>query len=206
MTFPLPPGCTADPGVILAYPPSRAIADGTFTLGPGARLRSGTVLYAGSHIGERFETGHHVVVREENRIGDDVAIWNGTTVDYGCVIGHGVRIHCNCYLAQFSVLEDGVFLAPGVTLANDPHPGCPASRRCMRGPVIERDVRIGVNVTILPMVRIGRGALIGAGSVVARDVPAGAVVHGNPARVRGAVSALGCRTGLVEKPYPEEES
>lgn len=195
-----------DPGVLVAYPPSREVADAAFRLGPGARLRSGTVLYAGSTIGRDFETGHNVVVREQNVIGDRVAIWNGSTVDYGCRIGDGVRIHTNCYLGQFSVLEAGAFLAPGVTLANDPHPGCPRSKECMRGPLVEADARLGAGVTVLPFVRIGRGALVGAGAVVTRDVPPGAVVFGNPARVRGRTSDLRCDTGLVERPYPEEET
>jgi acetyltransferase-like isoleucine patch superfamily enzyme len=198
------PGLVADPGVLVGYPASRAIADPGFRLGAAARLRSGTVLYAGSSIGANFETGHHVVVREENVIGEDCAIWNGTTIDYGCRLGDRVRIHCSCYVAQFSVLEDDVFLAPGVILGNDIHPGCDFSRQCMRGPVIERGARIGVNVTVLPRVRIGRHALIGAGSVVTRDIPAGAVAFGNPATVRRGVGELRCVTGLTDRPYREE--
>ena len=74
-------------------------------IGPARRLRSGTVLYAGSRIGERFQTGHHVVVREECEIGDDVSIWSNTVVDYGCRIGDRVKIHSNCYVAQFTEIE-----------------------------------------------------------------------------------------------------
>lgn len=198
-------GLAADPDVLIAYPPSRAIADLAFRLGDRARLRSGTVLYAGSAIGDDFETGHHVVVREENRIGDRCSVWSGSTVDYGCSIGSGVRIHCNCYLAQFTVLEDEVFLGPGVTTTNDLHPGCERFRDCLRGPVIERGARIGANATILPGVRVGRYALIGAGSVVASDVPAGAVAWGNPAVVRKKIQELTCSTGLTDRPYGSEE-
>src|SRR6266498_351641 len=77
------PGITADEGVVVGYPADRVSA----LRGQGARLRSGTVIYAGAVIGERFQTGHHVVVREETRIGDDVSIWSNTMVDYGCEIG-----------------------------------------------------------------------------------------------------------------------
>ncbi len=152
-------------------------------VGPRARIRFGSVLYAGTRIWGHFETGHHVVIREENRIGDDVSIWNNTTIDYGCVIGRRVKIHCNCYIAQYSILEDDVFLAPGVTLANDLFPGSPHAGRVLQGPVIGKGAQVGVNATILPGVKIGARALIGAGSVVTQDVPESAVAWGNPARV-----------------------
>ena len=64
-----------------------------------------------------------MIIREDCLIGDDVAIWSNTVVDYGCRIGDRVKIHSNCYVAQFTELEDDVFLAPGVTIANDLFPG-----------------------------------------------------------------------------------
>jgi len=93
-------------------------------------------------------------------------------------------------------------MAPGVTIANDIHPGCEASRNCMRGPTIERGVQIGVNATILPFIRIGSNSLIGSGSVVTKDVPAGSVVYGNPARVIKKVKDLKCVTGVNKKGRP----
>jgi acetyltransferase-like isoleucine patch superfamily enzyme len=180
-------GC--DPGVVIGYPVARGDA-GALVLGAGARLRSGTVLYDGTTIGRRLQTGHGVVIREGCQIGDDVAIWSNTVVDYRCRIGHRVKIHCNCYVAQYTELEDDVFLAPGVSIANDLYPGDERSAELMAGPRIGAGAQIGVNVTVLPYVRIGAGALIGAGSVVARDVPAGVVAFGNPAVARRAVTDL----------------
>jgi acetyltransferase-like isoleucine patch superfamily enzyme len=175
----------ADEGVIVGYPVSRTPRSegpaGPLELGPDARLRSGTVLYDGSRIGPGLQTGHGVVIREENEIGADVSVWSNTVVDYGCRIGNRVKIHANCYIAQFTVLEDDVFLAPGVTIANDLYPGDERSAELMSGPHIEAGAQIGVNVTILPFVRIGAGAIIGSGSVVTRDIPAGFVAYGNPA-------------------------
>lgn len=183
------PGLRADPDVTLAYPPARPVT-GPLRLGPDARLRSGTVLYRGSAVGARFETGHHVVVREECQIGDDVSVWTGTVIDYGCRIGNGVKIHTNCYVAQYTEIGEGAFLAPGVTLANDLYPGDAASEAVMSGPWIGPGARLGVNVTVLPFVRIGAGALVGAGATVTRDLPDNCVAYGNPAVVRGSVDGL----------------
>jgi acetyltransferase-like isoleucine patch superfamily enzyme len=183
------PQAEADEGVTVGYPAARG-HNGPLALGSGARLRSGTVLYDGSVIGPGLQTGHGVVIREGCVIGDGVAIWSNSVIDYGCRIGSRVKIHCNCYVAQFTELEDDVFLAPGVTIANDLYPGDRRSAELMAGPRIGAGAQIGVNATILPYVRIGAGALIGAGSVVTRDIPSGAVAFGNPAVVRRAVADL----------------
>ena len=79
--------------------------------------------------------------------------------------------------------------------------GCPRYQDCKGGAVVRRLARIGANATILPGVEIGEGALVGAGSVVARDVPPGAVVAGNPARVIKQVAELTCPPGWFERPY-----
>ena len=194
-----------DKNTSLGYPASRKIRNRKLTIGGGAVIRTGTVIYEGTTIGEGLTTGHNVVLREENTIGRDFSIWNNSTVDYGCRIGDNVKIHCNCYVAQFSVLEDDVFLAPGVTIANDIHPGCERFRECMRGPLIKRGVKIGVNATILPFVTIGENSLVGSGAVVTRDVPPNTVVYGNPARGKKSVYALKCVTGLTNKPYRKEK-
>ena len=194
--------CEIDEGVLLGYVTGRPLATRRLVVGDGARIRSGTVLYAGTRIGRGLQTGHNVVIREENVIGDGLNIWNNSTIDYGCQIGANVKIHSNVYVAQFTIVEDDAFLAPGVTIANDPHPGCAYSKECMRGPTIKRGAQIGCNVTILPYVTIGEHALVGAGSVVVHDVPPGAVVVGNPARVIKTVDRLRCPIGRHDGPCP----
>src|SRR5205807_3162620 len=132
--------------------PGRSISDHTLRIGRGARIRSFTVIYAGANIGSHLETGHHVVIREETLIGDNVSIWSHSYIDYGCRIGDDVRIHQGVYLAQNSVVEDGAFLAPHVAVANDRYPACP---RCLHGPRIRRGARVGVGVILLPGVEVG---------------------------------------------------
>lgn len=190
-------GLEADADVLLGYVPAQGrltqepdACDLELCLGAGARVRSGSVLYLGSCIGDRLETGHHVVIRERCTIGDDVSVWSNSVVDYGCRIGDRVKIHSNCYIAQFTEIGPGAFLAPGVTIANDLYPGQAASAQAMSGPSIGAGAQIGVNVTILPYVRIGAACLIGAGAVVTRDVPDGSVAFGNPATIRGQVAEL----------------
>jgi acetyltransferase-like isoleucine patch superfamily enzyme len=181
------PPSRVDARAVIGEVSGRQIKDPTLSIGPHAVVRSFTVIYAGSTIGAHLETGHGVVIREENRIGDEFSIWNNSTIDYGCVIGNRVRVHTGVYVAQFTVIEDDVFLAPGVIIANDRHPIC---RDCMKGPTIKRGARVGVNATLLPEVVIGEEALVGAGAVVTKDVPPRTVVVGNPARVINTVDKL----------------
>lgn len=186
-------GLETDTGVLLGYIPARKNGDGAggeLVIGADARIRSGSVVYLGSRIGARFETGHNVIIREECAVGDDVCVWSNSVVDYGCRLGDRVKIHSNCYVAQFTEIGPDAFLAPGVVIANDLYPGQRASAEVMSGPWIGAGAQIGVNVTILPYVRIGAGSLIGAGATVARDIPGGAVAFGNPATIRGEVGQL----------------
>jgi len=194
-------GAVVDPTAIVGYLSPRKGVSNKLLLGKNARIRSGTVIYAGSEIGDFLETGHNVVIREENFIGEHFSIWNNSVIDYGCRIGCNVKIHCNVYVAQFTVIEDDVFIAPGVKIANDYHPGCPESKECMRGPTLKKGCKIGVNTTILPYVTIGEGTLIGSGSVVTKDIPPGVVAFGNPARVHAELKDLRCKTGRRDAPY-----
>jgi acetyltransferase-like isoleucine patch superfamily enzyme len=182
---------TVEDHVLLGHLPGRKINNISLLIGRDAIIRSGTVIYAGSKIGKNLETGHNVVIREENLIGNGCSIWSNSVIDYGCRIGNNVKIHCNCYVAQYTVIEDSVFLAPGVTIANDKYPGFPASKDKMVGPTLKRNVIVGVNVTILPAITIGEGSLIGAGSVVTKDIPDRMVACGNPARLVKRVDQIG---------------
>ena len=159
-------------------------------IGDGAVIRSHTVVYAGNEIGRNFQTGNKVNVRESNRIGDNVSIGTLSVVEHHVEIGDNVRIHTQAFIPEFSVLEDGCWIGPNVVLTNAKYPLSEGVKESLSGPVIRKGAKIGANATLLPGVVIGENAIVGAGAVVVRDVPAGAVVVGNPARIINDVSKL----------------
>ncbi|MBL7075312.1 transferase [candidate division KSB1 bacterium] len=188
--------------VILGQPPrGKRSGEMDTQIGAQAIIRSHTVIYAGNRIGDYFQTGHGVMVREENEIGHHVSIGTGSVVEHHVKIGHNVRIHSQAFVPEYSVLEDKCWIGPNVVLINALHPLCPKAKECLKGPTIKAGAKIGANATLLPDIEIGENALVGAGSVVVDDVPARAVVAGNPAKFIKTVDDLDCPYGLCEKPY-----
>lgn len=194
-------GSTIEEGALIGHKPIRKIKKMDLYIGKDSFIMSGAIVYAGTTIGRSAAIAHNSVIREENIIGDAFSIWDNSVIDYGCKIGNDVKIHCNVYIPQFTQIEDEVFVAPGTTMANDLHPKCKFSKKCMKGPYIKKWAVIGANVTINPFVVIGERAVIGAGSVVTKDIPKGKVAYGNPARIIGDISELKCRRGFTDFPY-----
>jgi acetyltransferase-like isoleucine patch superfamily enzyme len=159
-------------------------------IGDGAKIRSHTVIYAGNLIGKKFSTGHHAMIREDNEIGDDVSVGSFCCVEHHVVIKNGARLHTGVFVPEYSVLEEEAWLGPHVTLTNARYPKSPRAKDELVGPRICRRARIGANTTILPGVTVGENSLVGAGAAVVRDVEAGTVVVGNPARVVNRVENL----------------
>jgi acetyltransferase-like isoleucine patch superfamily enzyme len=170
--------------VVVGQPPrGREPGQAQTVIGAGSTVRSHTVIYAGNVIGDHFETGHGVLIREDNQIGRDVSIGSHSIVEHHVIIGDGARIHSNTFIPEFSVLEPGCWVGPGVIFTNARYPRSRGVKGALRGPIVGRNAKIGAGAVLLPGVTIGEDALVGAGAVVAADVPAGAVVVGNPARV-----------------------
>jgi acetyltransferase-like isoleucine patch superfamily enzyme len=176
--------------IIGAPPRGKRAGQVPTTIGDGAVIRSHTVIYADNVIGRNFQTGNKVNIRESNRIGDNVSIGTLSVIEHHVEIGNNVRIHTQVFIPEFSILEDGCWIGPNVVFTNAKYPLSPGVKDTLRGPIIRRGAKVGANATLLPGVTIGEDALVGAGAVVVRDVPPGAVVVGNPARPVRLVSEL----------------
>jgi len=165
----------------------------------GAVLRSHTVIYAGTTIGEKTQIGHGVLVREMTTVGANASIGSHTVVEHHVQIEDGVRIHSQAFVPEYSILRRGAWLGPSVVLTNARFPLGRDSKKWLEGVEVGEDAILCANCTILPGVRVGNRALIGAGAVVVQDVPDEAVVVGNPARPLKTIHELRYRDG--SSPY-----
>ena len=167
-----------DADVILGY---RYPGDSQPTrIGDYAIIRSGSIIYADTVIGHRFQCGHQVLIRAEVAIGNRCVVHHKCTLEGRLQIGNGVKIMAHVYLPSTTVIGNMVFIGPGTTFLNDKYPMRRAAP--VEGAHIEDHVAIGGGVTVCPGVTIGRNSVIGAGSVVNKDVPPGTLAYGVPAR------------------------
>lgn len=168
-------------------------------VGDRSIIRSHTVIYRGVTIGPDLQTGHRVTIREGSEIGTGVRIGTLGDLQGDLRLGDHVRLHSNVFVSQLSVVEDFVWLFPRVTLTNDPHP---PSDSCLRGVTVRRFAVVAAGVLALPGVEIGENALVGARSLVTRDVPAAMVALGSPAEIAGPVADVRCRHDALGQVYP----
>jgi acetyltransferase-like isoleucine patch superfamily enzyme len=158
------------------------------TIGKDAVLRSGTIIYCDVIIGDRFQSGHNVLIREKTQIGDRVSIGTAVIIEGNTRIGCDVSLQSMVYIPTNTTIGDHVFIGPNAVLTNDRYP--PSGIGGLVGPVIESHAAIGANATILPGIHIGEGALVAAGAIVTRDVPAHTLAVGAPAKIQDLPSAL----------------
>jgi len=145
---------------------------------PGAKIGEGTRVWAFAHVLPGAKVGKNCNLCDHTFIENDVAIGDEVTVKCGVYLWDGVELH------------DRVFVGPNVTFTNDKYPRSRQYPEQYARTVVCRDASIGANATILPGLRIGEKAMIGAGAVVTRDVPPNAIVTGNPARIVGYVDTI----------------
>jgi acetyltransferase-like isoleucine patch superfamily enzyme len=151
-------------------------------IGAGVLIGGYAVIHAGVRIGDGARVGDHAQIRDGARIGAGATIGSLTSVDPEVVVGDRSSVQARCYLSAGTVVEDDVFIGPGVTLANDNTMDRHPPETSLEGPLLRRACRIGAGVVVCPAIEIGEEAFVAAGAVVAADVPPRSVVMGVPAR------------------------
>jgi len=136
-------------------------------------------------IGDRTRVWAFAHVLPGAVIGQDCNICDGVFVENEVRVGDRVTVKCGVQLWDGVTLEDDVFVGPNVTFTNDIFPRSGQHPESYAKTLVHKGASLGGNSTILPGVTIGAGAMVGAGSVVTRDVPEYAIVVGNPARITG---------------------
>jgi acetyltransferase-like isoleucine patch superfamily enzyme len=156
---------------------------GDLLLGQGVSVGTGAVVFAGTSVGEGAILGDQSFVRERSSIGQGAVIGRGSVVDNDVAVGARVRVQSNVYLTAFTIVEDDVFVGPGVNTTNDDTMSRHSGEASLRGALLRRACRVGGSAVLTPGVEVGEEAFVAAGALVTRDVPPRAVVMGVPARV-----------------------
>jgi acetyltransferase-like isoleucine patch superfamily enzyme len=167
-------------------------------IGKNSLIRSHSIVYSGCILGEGFQSGHRVCIRENTEIGDNCRVGTLCDLQGDLILGDNVWLHSNVHLGKGSVLASFVFIYPYVVLTNDPYP--PSTIR--QGVMIGEYSQIGASSTLMPGVKIGHDVLIGAGSNVTKDIPDFSLAIGNPARAIRDVRELNLPDGTKAYPWP----
>ncbi len=163
---------------------------GPFRCGNNGSVRAGSIIYGDVTAGDDFQTGHHVVIRENTVFGDHIVVGSHTVIDGHVTIGDFVKIESNCYIPTHVTIGSRVFIGPGVVLTNDKYPQKMRDSYVPEGPVLEDGVTLGGGVVVVPGVTIGRGSFVSAGAVVTKDIPPMSLVQGNGASIRALPEKL----------------
>lgn len=157
------------------YPPAE--------IGDECMLGAQVVVYAGSKISGNVLIADSAAVREDVKIGEFTIIGRCCTVENFTTIGKKCKLETNSYITAYSTIEDYCFIAPGVITTNDNYLGRTEERfKHFKGITVRKGGRIGAGAVILPGLEIGEDAVIAAGAVVTKNIPAGKIFAGMPAK------------------------
>jgi UDP-3-O-[3-hydroxymyristoyl] glucosamine N-acyltransferase len=182
--------CVVEDGAVLGKRPrlrkgsSAAGAPiGALEVGDDVTICCGAIVYAGAKLGQGVIIGDQAQVRERAIVGERSVIGRGSCVDFGASVGARVLIQTAVYVTGGSVVEDDVFIGPGVVTTNDNAMGRHPKDAPLEGPIFRRACRVGGGAVLVPGVEIGQEAFVAAGALVTKDVAARDVVRGLPAQV-----------------------
>ena len=171
---------------------------GPTMIGADSIIRAGTIIYAGVHAKDRLETGPRVFIRENTKLGKNVRVGTLSDIEGDCTFGDYCRLHSNVFVAKGTSVSDCVWMFPHVVITNDPHP----PSELQLGVVIERFAVIAAGSVVMAGVRIGEDAVVGAMSLVRKDVQPGTVVVGNPAKEMCEAISLRNKLDQGKSVYP----
>lgn len=182
---------------ILGHPNQGTLREGLI-LGENSHVRSHSIIYAGATLGPNLRTGHRVTIREGTVAGTNLHVGTLSDIQGECTIGNFVRMHSNVHIGQGSVIGNFVWIYPYVVLTNDPHP----PSEVMLGVKVEDYAVIATMSVILPGITVGEASLVGAHSLVNKDVPEKMIVAGNPARVLKETASVRLSKSPGNSAYP----
>jgi acetyltransferase-like isoleucine patch superfamily enzyme len=163
--------------------------DNTIIIGDNCTLRSGCIIYGGCRFGDGVSIGHNSVIMEKTIIGENTYLGALINCEGHTTIGANCGINAQSHLTKFTTIGDYTFFGPMVCTTNDWDMRYKRSGhgKHLVGPNIGKGVRVGNMATILPGITLGDNCIVGAGSIVTKDVNENDIVYGVPARVNGLV-------------------
>jgi len=150
-------------------------------------LDARSTLYGGVNLKQGAKIRNGVFIRENTVIGEKTSIGTYTCIEGNTTIGSLVSIFSQCHITQFSQIDNEVFIAPFFSPTNDPRMAYRRFKPEEKGVTIRKGVRIGISVSTLPGITIGKNAFIAARAMLTRDVEENAIMRGFPAKKVGEV-------------------